>query len=124
MKRMQRLKGTVVKIDDEMVVVADDKSDEEFYFHLEDLNEAETGQKIDLLISVNTNLDGFSRILMNKKKPKPKAFKMANFSTLLKHMIKTRERLQATLDESPEMADNQRILDQIEWLNRGIGLFS
>lgn len=124
MKRMQRLKGTVVKIDDEMVVVADDKSDEEFYFHLEDLIEAETGQKIDLLISVNTNLDGFSRILMNKKRPKPKAFKMANFSTLLKHMIKTRERLQATLDESPELADNQKILDQIEWLNRGIGLFS
>lgn len=121
---MQRLKGTVVKIDEEMVVVADDKSDEEFYFHLEDLSEAETGQKIDLLISVNTNLDGFSRILMNKKKPKPKAFKMANFSTLVKHMLKTRERLQATLDESPEMADNQRILDQIEWLNRGIGLFS
>ncbi len=124
MKRMQRLKGTVVKVDEEMVVVADDKSDEEFYFHLQDLNEAESGQKIDLLISVNTNLDGFSRILMNKKKPKPKAYKMANFSTLIKHMIKTRDRLQATIDESPELAGNQRIIDQIEWLNRGIGLFS
>jgi hypothetical protein len=121
---MQRLKGTVVKVDEEKVVVADDKSDEEFYFHLQDLNEAESGQKIDLLISVNTNLDGFSRILMNKKKPKPKAYKMANFSTLIKHMIKTRDRLQATIDESPELAGNQRIIDQIEWLNRGIGLFS
>lgn len=124
MKRMQRLKGTIVKIDEEMVVVSDDKSDEEFYFHYSDLTDAEIGKKIDLLISMGTNSDGYSRILMNKKKPKPKAFKMANFSTLIKHMIKTKERLVATLEESPELIDNSRINEQIEWLEKGIGLFS
>lgn len=124
MKRMQRLKGTVVKIDEEMVVVADDKTDEEYYFHHSDMSEAEFGQKIDLLISLGSNSDGFSRILLNKKKPKAKAFKMANFSTLVKHMLKTRERLQATLEESPELGDNSRIHEQIEWLSKGISLFS
>ncbi|MEW6713013.1 MAG: hypothetical protein AB1403_24550, partial [Candidatus Riflebacteria bacterium] len=103
MKRMQRLRGTVVKADEEMVAVSDDRSDEEFYFHASDMAEAQIGQKVDLLISVATNSDGFSRVLMNKKKPKPKAFKMANFSTLVKHMIKTRERLQATLEEDPDL---------------------
>lgn len=124
MKRMQRLKGSVIRRDEEMVVVAQDRTDEEFYFHASDLNDVEPGQKIDLLISLSTNSDGYSRILMNKKKPKAKAFKMANFSTLVKHMLKTRERLQATIEEDPELADNSRINEQIEWLNRGISLFS
>lgn len=121
---MYRLKGTVVRIDEEMVVVSDDKAEEEYYFHLSDLSEVKDGGKVDLLISVSTNSDGVSRILMNKKKPKAKALKMANFSTLVKHMMKTRERLQATIDESPELAGNSRIAEQIEFLDRGIRLFS
>lgn len=121
---MYRLKGTVVRIDEEMVVVSDDKSEEEYYFHRSDLSEVKDGSKVDLLISVSTNSDGVSRILMNKKKPKAKALKMANFSTLVKHMMKTRERLQATIDESPELAGNSRIAEQIEFLDRGIRLFS
>ncbi|MFZ5952617.1 MAG: hypothetical protein ACOYXC_18085 [Candidatus Rifleibacteriota bacterium] len=124
MKRMQRLRGTVVKVDEEMVAISDDRSDEEFYFHRSDMAEAEIGQKVDLLISVATNSDGFSRVLMNKKKPKPKAFKMANFSTLVKHMIKTRERLQATLEENPDLSSESKINEQIEFLSRGIRLFS
>ncbi len=124
MKRMQRLRGTVVKADEEMVAISDDRSDEEFYFHASDMAEAQVGQKVDMLISVATNSDGFSRVLMNKKKPKPKAFKMANFSTLVKHMIRTRERLQATLEETPELGSESKINEQIDFLTRGIRLFS
>jgi hypothetical protein len=124
MKRMQRLKGTVAEIDDETVLVTDDKSDEEYYFHLADMGEVEEGQKVDLLISVSSNSDGISRILMNKKKPKAKAYKMQNFSTLIKHMIKTKDRLKATLEENPQLGESGKIQEQIDFLERGIGLFS
>ncbi|GAB4282677.1 MAG: hypothetical protein Kow0029_28380 [Candidatus Rifleibacteriota bacterium] len=124
MKKMQRLKGIIEAIDNEMVTVSDLKSENVYYFHLADLEECEVGQKVDLLISLSTNSDGISRILMHKKKPKVKPYKMANHSTLLKHMIKTCERLKVTVKENPELDTDEKIREQIEFLEKGIKLFS
>ncbi len=124
MKKMQRLVGYIVKVDGEMVIVAADKSGEEFYFHTGDFDDPQPGQKIDLLISLNTDTDGVSKVLMKKKKVASKAFKMANFTTLVKHMVKTRDRLQATLESMNEDSDTGEINEKIDYLNRGIELFS
>lgn len=124
MKKMQCLKGIIESIDQEKILVASEQGGEEFYFHPHELPDVEVGQALDLLISSDTNTDGFSSVLVNKVKPKAKAFKMQNFSTLVKHMMKTCERLKATLEESPEFSDDSNIREQIEWLEKGIDLFS
>jgi hypothetical protein len=124
MKKMQRLVGYIVKIEGEMVIVASDQSGEEFYFHSGDFDEPQAGQKIDLLISLDSNSDGVSKVLMKKKKVASKAYKMTNFATLVKYMVKTRDRLQATIENMDEDAQTGDIKEKIDYLNRGIELFS
>jgi hypothetical protein len=124
MKKMQRLVGYIVKIEGEMVIVASDQSGEEFYFHSGDFDEPQAGQKIDLLISLDSNSDGVSKVLMKKKKVASKAYKMTNFATLVKYMVKTRDRLQATIESMDEDAQTGDIEEKIDYLNRGIELFS
>lgn len=124
MKKMQRFRGVIEKIDEETIIITDRKSGEEKYFHRSDFDNPSTGDEIDLLISETVNSDGYSRIIMNKKKPKNKAFKMHNFSTLVRHMLKTKDRLILTKQEMGEENDTSRIDEQIEYLERGISLFS
>ena len=50
--------------------------------------------------------------------------KMANFSSLLKHMDKTLQRLKATRDELPENLTDPRLDEQIAYLEKGFELFS
>ena len=123
MKQMKHLIGLLTDFNDNSKTVTETSSGQEFYFRSEDLQEAEMGDKLDLLIADYPDSEGFCQVLMNKKKKKAKAFKMPNFSTLLKHMIKTRDRLAITIDENSDIENYSEIIEKIEYLDKGIELF-
>ncbi|MGM0599508.1 MAG: hypothetical protein ACQETH_06780 [Candidatus Rifleibacteriota bacterium] len=123
MKQMKHLIGVLTDFSDKAMTVTETRSGQEFYFQPGDLEEVELGEKIDLLIADAPDSEGFCQVLIQKKKKKTKPFRMPNFSTLLKHMIKTRDRLKVTLEENPETENYSEINEKIEYLDRGIELF-
>jgi hypothetical protein len=123
MKQMKHLLGVLSEINDRAMIVTETDSGQEFYFRSGELEEVELGEKLDLLIADAPDREGFCQILMHKKKKKAKPFKMPNFSTLLKHMIKIRDRLKATLEENPETKNYSELNEKIEYLDKGIEMF-
>ena len=123
MQNLYHLKGTLTQIDADFAYVIDSKTDKEYKFYANDLQDTEEGEKVDLLIAPAFSEDSVSKILTIKKTKKAKPIKMANFSTLICHMIKTKERLKATLASSDESTDTSDIKEKIDWLEKGISLF-
>ena len=123
MKSIYHLKGTLTQIDADFAYITDSKTDKEYKFYANDLQDTEEGEKVDLLIAPAFSEDSVSKILTIKKTKKAKPIKMANFSTLIGHMIKTKERLKATLASSDESTDTSDIKEKIDWLEKGIILF-
>lgn len=124
MQNLYHLKGTLTKIDADFAYVTDSKTDKDYKFYANDLKDTEEGEKVDLLIAPAFSEDSTSKILTIKQTKKAKPIKMANFSTLIGHMIKTKERLKATLAISDESTDTTDIKEKIDWLEKGIRLFS
>ncbi|MBR4570456.1 MAG: hypothetical protein IKO19_07325 [Candidatus Riflebacteria bacterium] len=123
MKNLYHLNGTLTQIDADFVYVTDSKTDKEYKFYSNDLQNIDEGEKVDLLIAPAFSEDSVSKILTIKQTKKAKPIKMANFSTLIGHMIKTKERLKATLASSDESTDTSDINEKIDWLEKGISLF-
>ena len=123
MQNLYHLKGTLTQIDADFAYVTDSKTDIEYKFYANDLQDTEEGEKVDLLIAPAYSEDSVSKILTIKKTKKAKPIKMANFNTLIGHMIKTKERLKATLATYEESTDTSDIKEKIEWLEKGISLF-
>ena len=123
MQNIYHLKGTLSIIDADFAYVTDSKTDKEYKFYANDLQDTEEGEKVDLLIAPAFSEDSVSKILTIKQTKKAKPIKMANFSTLIGHMIKTKERLKATLASSDESTDTSDIKEKIDWLEKGIILF-
>ena len=123
MKNLYHLKGTLTQIDADFAYVTDSKTDKEYKFYSNDLQNIDEGEKVDLLIAPAFSEDSVSKILTIKQTKKAKPIKMANFSTLIGHMIKTKERLKATLASSDESTDTSDINEKIDWLEKGISLF-
>ena len=123
MQNLYHLKGTLTQIDADFAYVTDSKTDKEYKFYANDLQDTEEGEKVDLLIAPAYSEDSVSKILTIKKTKKAKPIKMANFNTLIGHMIKTKERLKATLATYEESTDTSDIKEKIEWLEKGISLF-
>lgn len=124
MNNLLHLKGLIESIDKERITVFSAKEDKKYYFYLQDLPNAEEGEKIDLLIMPSFNEEGFSKILTIKTTKKAKPIKMANFSTMLSHMRKNKDRLKATLKESDDPDTINDLQEKIDWLEKGIELFS
>lgn len=120
---MKHLIGVLTDCSEGSMTVSEEGSGQEFYFRSPELGEVKLGEKLDLLIADAPDSEGFCQILMHKKQKKAKSFKMPNFSTLLKHMIKVRDRLKITLEENPEMENYSEINEKIEYLDRGVDLF-
>ena len=123
MQNLYHLKGTLTQIDADFAYVTDSKTDKEYKFYANDLQDTEEGEKVDLLIAPAFSEDSVSKILTIKQTKKAKPIKMANFSTLIGHMIKTKERLKATLASSDKSTDTSDIKEKIDWLEKGINLF-
>ena len=64
-----------------------------------------------------------SKILSIKQTKKIKPIKMPNFNTLIGHMIKTKERLKATLEITESPSEASDLKEKIEYLEKGISLF-
>ncbi len=124
MKNLLHLKGTVISIDPDFVIVKDEKSDTEYKFYFSDLKDSNEGDKIDALISPAFAEGSTSKILSLKETKKVKPIKMPNFNTLIGHMIKTKERLKANLAIEENSASINDIKEKIDWLEKGISLFS
>lgn len=122
--KMISLKGIVSSVTDKYAIVKADKGGAEYKFNLSGIPNACLNDKVDLLIKPSSDEFGLSEVLFIKSKKKEKPLKMASFSTLLAHMIKTQNRLTATLNES--ISDEQAIAiqEKIDWLAKGIELFS
>ncbi len=122
--QMERIKGRIEAIDKNSVTVVADKSGEEYRFSIGEFSEPVKGEKVDLLCAPSDNQSGLFRVISIKSRKKIKPLRMPNFSTLLGHMIKTRDRLQATVDEAPDSDYSSELNEKIAWLERGIRLFS
>ncbi|KAF1079670.1 MAG: hypothetical protein GQF41_3985 [Candidatus Rifleibacterium amylolyticum] len=122
--QMQKLKGVIARREGATLVVKADKGGIEYRFNASDLGDAETGERVDLLIAPADDPDDISTILSIKSKKKVKPIKIGNFNTLVGHMIKTRDRLNATLAEIADPAAASDLREKITWLDRGIDLFS
>ncbi|MDD3147747.1 MAG: hypothetical protein PHD82_10620 [Candidatus Riflebacteria bacterium] len=122
--QMERLKGLIEKIDSRRIIVVADKSGREFVFSPSELTGAEKGARVDLLITPPDDEGGFAKIISIRSQKKVKPLKMPNFSTLVGHMLKTRDRLKATLAESTDSDAQNELNEKIAWLDRGIRMFS
>ena len=122
--QMQKLKGIIARREGYTLVVKADKGGIEYRFNASDLEGAEPGERIDLLIAPADDPDDISTILSIKSKKKVKPIKIGNFNTLVGHMIKTRDRLNATLAEINDSDAASDLREKITWLYRGIDLFS
>lgn len=123
MQNLYHLKGTLTQIDADFAYVSDSKTDKEYKFYVSELQDTEVGEKIDLLIAPAFSEDSVSKILTIKKTKKAKPIKMANFNTLIGHMIKTKERLKATLETTEDSNTINDLKEKIDWLEKGITLF-
>ena len=123
MKSIYHLKGTLTRIDADFAYVTDSKTDKEYKFYANDVQDTEEGEKVDFLIAPAFSEGSVSKILTIKKTKKVKPIKMANFNTLIGHMIKTKERLKATLETTEDSNTINDLKEKIEWLEKGIQLF-
>lgn len=122
--QMQKLKGIITRCEGSVLVVKADKGNLEYRFNAADLAGAEAGERVDMLIAPADDPDDLSTILSIKSKKKIKPLKMGNFNTLVGHMIKTRDRLTATVAEIEDPDTVSDLREKIDWLERGINLFS
>ncbi|HNX74441.1 MAG TPA: hypothetical protein PLM07_09440 [Candidatus Rifleibacterium sp.] len=122
--QMQRLKGLVESVFADRVVVVADKTGAEYSFDPDELPGAARGTRVDLLITPSDEDGGFASIISIKTQKQIKPLKMASFATLVGHMLKTRDRLKATLAESVDADTQNELNEKIAWLDRGIRLFS
>ena len=123
MQNLYHLKGILTRIEYEFAFVTDSKTDKEYKFYANDLQETEEGEKVDFLIAPAFSEGSVSKILTIKKTKKVKPIKMANFNTLIGHMIKTKERLKATLETTEDSNTINDLKEKIDWLEKGITLF-
>ena len=124
MNNLLHLKGQIESVDNERITIVSSKDKKKFYFYPEDLPNAEESEKADLLIMASYRDDGFSKILTIKTTKKAKPIKMANFSTMLNQMRKNKDRLKATLKDTDDPESINDIQEKIDWLEKGIELFS
>lgn len=122
--QMERIKGLIDRIEDGRLVVVSEKTGEEYFFAASDIPDAMPGEKIDLLAGRENDEDFNCSVIAVKSRKKIKPLKMPNFNTLVGHMIKTRDRLVATLGESEDNEACSNLREKIAWLDRGISLFS
>ena len=123
MQNLYHLKGILTRIDADFAYVTDSKTEQEYKFYANDVQDSEEGEKVDFLIAPAFTEGSVSKILTIKKTKKVKPIKMANFNTLIGHMIKTKERLKATLDTTEDSSTINDIKEKIDWLEKGINLF-
>lgn len=124
MNNITHLKGFIESINDDTICVFSKKDNCRYLFKITDIPNSKTFDKVDLLIIPAKPGEELSRILSAKPSKKPKPIKIANFSTLLKHMIITKERLIATQEEEQNSESTEQIQEKIDWLTKGISLFS
>ena len=123
MKNLLHLKGKVISIDPDFAIVSDDKTEEEYKFYANDLKDFEINDKFDALIAPSFSESSPSKILSIKQIKKVKPIKMPNFNTLIGHMVKTKERLKATLEITENPTEASDLKEKIEYLEKGISLF-
>ncbi len=122
--QMERLKGLVESVSADRIVVIADRSGREYFFAPRDLPGAGKGDRVDLLINPPEEEGGYAGVISIKSQKKIKPLKMPSFGTLVGHMLKTRDRLKATLAESEDSDAEAELNEKISWLDRGIRLFS
>ncbi len=126
--KIQKIKGSISKIEEENVFVTDLDSGLEICLRSEDFFEPYVGQEVEFLCIVAKNSGGISRKFAVKEKPAPKPMKMKSFGSLVKQMIKAKERLLANLNEIEdsdyEGVSIEDLKDKIAFLEEGIEKFS
>ena len=123
MQNLYHLKGILTRIDTDFAYVTDSKTDQEYKFYANDVQDSVEGEKVDFLIAPAFSEGSVSKILTIKKTKKVKPIKMANFNTLIGHMIKTKERLKATLETTEDSNTINDLKEKIDWLEKGIQIF-
>jgi hypothetical protein len=126
--KIQNIKGSISKIVDGIVFFEDMVTASELCFKETDFSDPYVGQELEFLCIVAKNSGGISRKFAIKEKPAPKPMKMKSFGSLIKQMIKAKERLLANLEEmeGAEFEDYslEDLREKIKFLEEGIEKFS
>ncbi len=127
--KLLRLKGVVDRVTEGVAVVVPEDRSRERYVPSGQIPEVREGLPVDLLVIPGAGENDLCQVVSEKPARKVKPMKLASFSTLLRAMQKTREKLEATVREieSREESDGDQIEElqkKLDFLDRGIELFS
>lgn len=121
-----KINGAVDRIESSIVVIVpDNQDDREYYFNLGDFDthEISEGIKIEVLATVYDDYNQVSKLISYKVLSAPKPMKIMNFSSLIKQMERTLERLLATKDSLPSNVTDYSLEEKISYLKKGLNIF-
>lgn len=120
------VKGVIDRVVNGVAAVVPDDRTPEIYVAAADIPGAREGLHVDLVIVPQDNPNAVCPVLGRKPPRPPKPQKIRSFASLVRQMIKTRDRLRATREELGEESGGETddLQEKIDWLDKGIALFS
>lgn len=126
--KMKRLRGRVVAVDGSVVTVLPSDGSDEIFVRLQDLPDAFPEMKCDLMIIPAASSGECVRVFGQRAKNPAKPLKMAGDASLVKAMIKAKERIDATIvqlekQDPIDEAALEKLEEKRAFLERGLRLF-
>ncbi|HOT28655.1 MAG TPA: hypothetical protein PLU72_10735 [Candidatus Ozemobacteraceae bacterium] len=127
--KLFKLTGVIDRITGGVAAIVPDDGSRELYISEKDLADPREGQEVDLVVVPPDNPNDVCKVVSFARKKVVKPVKIKADGALLKAMIRSRDRLKATLDqvEADENADPEvveQLREKLRFLDRGIELFS
>lgn len=124
--KIRRLVGVIDRVVAGVAAVVPDDRSPEVYLSATDIPGAREGLAVDLVIVPQDDPQAVCKILGRKPPRKPKPMKMPSFSSLVRQMLKVRDRLRATREELGEddSSGSEDLQEKLDFLEKGISLFS
>ena len=124
--KIKGLNGVIDRVVNGVAAIVPDDRGREVYVAATDIPGAREGMRVDLVIIPQDDPNAVCRVMGRKPPRQPKPQKMRSFSGLVRQMAKTRDRLRDTLTALGEedAGGAEEIKEKIDFLDKGIGLFS
>ncbi len=124
--KIRKLRGVIDRVVSGVAAIVPDDRTPEVYVAAGDIPGAREGLAVDLVIIPQDNPNAVCPVLGRKPPRPPKPQKIRSYASLVRQMIKTRDRLKATRAELDQGlgSDLDELQEKIDYLERGIDLFS
>ncbi|RCK78526.1 MAG: hypothetical protein OZSIB_1446 [Candidatus Ozemobacter sibiricus] len=124
--KIRKLRGVIDRMVSGVAAIVPDDRTPEVYVAASDIPGAREGLAVDLVIVPQDDPNAVCPVVGRKPPRPPRPQKIKSFTSLVRQMIKTRDRLKATLAELEQQPgqDGQELQEKIDFLEKGIDLFS